>query len=525
MNATDPAGRRPLDDAAALLSAGDPSGARKALAPLIDGERSPQADGLLLLSRIEQFDMQFDAMLAASEHALAAAPERWDLRFRLLECLLYCGKADRVREALPGYESSTDDAHVLARLAEFYAHCLDHDSARRCLDAALAITPDQPDYLFSRAASEIALGELAAAERTLDRVIELRPGDSDAWRNRSTLRRQTETDNHVPAICEQLASRQHKPASEAQLCYALAKELEDQRQYVASFDALRRGAMARRRVLSYKVEHDLEVLAALRENFSADTVNSAPPGFGQRGPVFILGLPRSGTTLVERILSSHSAVDSLGEVNDFAFSLMHVIGERAGKTELVQRATRIDPVVLGERYWRGLQGYGRAGPLLIDKTPLNYLYLGLIRMALPAARVIHVRRSPMDSCYGMYRTLFRAGYPFSYDLDDLARYYIAWHELVTHWETVLGDWFLTLDYEHLVEDQEGQTRRLLGFCELDWEDACLQFHENPSAVATASSAQVRRPVYRDALQRWRHYEAQLKPLENRLRAAGIETRP
>lgn len=512
-----------LQDAAAALTRGDAAGARETLQYLVAGP-AESADAWLLLSRVEQFDVQFDAMLAAAERALALSPARWDLRFRHLECLLYCGRADAVRARLAEYEAESPGHAVLARLAEFHAHCLDHAAARRCLDGALAQAPHNADYLFSRAASEIALGELDAAEATLDRVIAIRPDDSDAWRNRSTLRRQLPDDNHVDSIRERLAAGPLRPASEAQLCYALAKELEDLQAYEASFEALARGASARRRILGYQVEHDLEVMQALQESFDHDTLSRARPGFEQRGPLFVLGLPRSGTTLVERILGSHSQVDSLGEVNDFAFSLMHTLGQRGSKTELVRAATTIDPRKLGERYWLGMTRYGHAGPLLIDKTPLNYLYLGLLRMALPAARVIHVRRAPMDSCYGMYRTLFRAGYPFSYDLDDLARYYIGWHGLMKHWREVLGDWYLELEYERLVDDQAGETRRLLEFCGLDWEESCLQFHENPAAVATASAAQVRRPVYRDALQRWRRYERQLRPLEERLQAAGIETR-
>jgi hypothetical protein len=221
-------------------------------------------------------------------------------------------------------------------------------------------------------------------------------------------------------------------------------------------------------------------------------------------------------------LSSHSQVASLGEINDFAFSLMHTVGQTEGKLQLIERAAVVDFTRLGRRYVDGIRNYPDSEFYLIDKTPLNYLYLGLIRLALPCAKVVHVTRNPMDSCYGMFRTLFRAGYPFSYDFSDLATYFLAYRRLMSHWQEVLGDWFMDVSYEALVEDQERISRAMIEFCGLEWQDACLDFQRNASPIATASSAQVRQPIYRDALQRWRHYETQLEPLATMLRDGGID---
>ena len=177
---------------------------------------------------------------------------------------------------------------------------------------------------------------------------------------------------------------------------------------------------------------------------------------------------------------------------------------------------------LGEAYVASARNYGTRAELFIDKTPANWLYLGLIARALPSAVVIHVRRHPVDSCFAMYRTLFRMGYPFSYDLGDLARYYIAYHHLMEHWRRSFPGSFLEVAYEQLVNEQEAASRRLVARCGLQWEDACLSFERNTAPVATASAAQVRRPIYRDSLARWRHYERQLEPLIRRLKDAGIE---
>ena len=157
------------------------------------------------------------------------------------------------------------------------------------------------------------------------------------------------------------------------------------------------------------------------------------------GPIFVLGLPRSGTTLVDRIISAHGAVTSLGEVNDFAYAVIRAGYPAKTKQELIERSAKSDMESLGAEYWRALQGYGEPAPYLIDKTPANYLYLGLIGRSLPHAPLIHVRRHPLASCYAVYKTLFRMGYPFSYDLGDIARYYLAYHRLMEHWKELFPD--------------------------------------------------------------------------------------
>ena len=159
---------------------------------------------------------------------------------------------------------------------------------------------------------------------------------------------------------------------------------------------------------------------------------------------------------------------------------------------------------------------------LIDKTPQNFLYLGLIHLSMPGARVIHLRRNPMDECYAIYKTLFRAGYPFSYSLQETGRYYIAYSRLMKHWRSTIPGSFLDVDYEQLIFDQEGETRRILDYLELDWEEGCLYFHRHSGPAATASAAQVRQPIYSSSVGLWRRYEKQLTPFAGKLREHGIE---
>ncbi len=195
--------------------------------------------------------------------------------------------------------------------------------------------------------------------------------------------------------------------------------------------------------------------------------------------------------------------------------------EQLPRRELVARSAHVDFVALGREYLaraRTVVAEGR----FTDKMPLNYLYCGLIRRALPNAKIVHLTRHPMAAGYAMYKSLFKDGYPFSYDLDEIAQYYIAYRKLMDHWSAVMPGAVYSLSYEILVADQIDETRRLLEFCGLDWEDACAEFHRNPSATTTASASQVRRPIYDSSVAQWRHYAAQLAPLSAALESAGIE---
>jgi len=507
---------------AALLKEGDVDAASADIFRIC--RTNPRSvDAHILASQVFQRCNRFDSMLASVEQACAIDGNDLNTKFRLFECRLYCGLPNLVHDELKRLEpDAKEDTHLLRRIAEFYTHCADHSSALRCYRRAAELKPDDPEILFAVAASEIANGDFVEADNLLNRVIELNPRDFDAYRNRATLKKQTVEENHIAEILDVLQEGPCTPAGEVQLCYALAKEHEDLNKHQESFQWLQRGASKRRSLLSYRVEGDVRVMERLRSVFDKHQLNSKAPGFPEKGPVFVLGLPRSGTTLVDRILCSHSQVSSLGEVNNFAYSLMHTIGQAGDKLELIEHAANTDFFELGKRYLESVRRYQSPTPFLIDKTPLNYLYIGLIHLALPNARVVHVTRNPMDSCYGMYRALFRAGYPFSYDFSDLAKYYLAYRQLMDHWRDVVPGSFIDVGYEDLVNRQEKVSREIVEYCGLDWEPGCLEFHKNPAAVATASSAQVRRPVYRDAIHRWRRYERQLQPLADMLRDGGID---
>lgn len=466
--------------------------------------------------------IDFERDLAAAEQAVAARPDDIDARLRLAECQLYCGQvAAALATAAEVEQRAAHDPSRLQRVAGFHVHCGQHEAADRCHQRLRQLRPDDPAIDYAAAATAVSMGRLDEAERLYERVIAHDPTDYDALQNRSTLRRQTPSQNHVTELEAVLAGLAPGAEGRAAVHYALGKELEDLGEYDRAFSHYRGGAEARRARLRYDVSSDEQVMARIASTFDRDWLSRTKPGDDTPGPIFILGLPRTGTTLLERMLTAHPRVTSLGETNTLLFALMQGVGAHRDRDELLQKASAVDLARLGRTYRRASREYGLEGDRLIDKTPLNFLYMGLIHRAMPGARIIHLRRNPVDACFAMYKTLFRMGYPFSYRFQDIGRYYLAYHQLMGHWRRVLPDGFIDVDYEALVTDTEPQLRRVLDGLGLAWDDACLDFHRQDAPVATASAAQVRQPVYRDSVGRWRRYERQLAPLAERLAQHGI----
>jgi len=421
------------------------------------------------------------------------------------------------------------DAQLWDAIGTVRSYANDQQGARAAYERAVSLAPRNPQFLYNRASVRRFLGDLEGAEADYDQVIALRPADYEAYLNRSELRVQIPARNHVAELEAVAAQNLADWRGAVQISFALAKEYEDLGEYARSFEHLRRGAKRRREHMKYDLATDLATVDWIIRAFPSGPPGAPTPGVATPGvaaPIFVVGLPRSGTTLVERILSSHSSVSSAGELDSFALALVDAARRRSGgahvpRQSLVELSATLDFAALGQDYLqRARAAWGGAGRF-VDKMPLNYLYCGLIRRALPDARIIHVTRQPMAVCYAMYKTLFKNGYPFSYDLSEIAQYYLAYRRLMAHWQATMPGVIHELSYERLIADQRGETRRLLEYCGLEWEDACVAFHRNPAASTTASASQVRRPIYKDSVAQWRHYESQLAELSAQLASGGI----
>lgn len=434
------------------------------------------------------------------------------------------GAARAIAEQLQARDLPT--AFENAGLGMLLTELDDRHAAVKCYEAAAAISPGDARHYYNIASLHRTLGDIDAAERNFDEAIALNPADYEAWKLRSELRTWTAERNHVDALDGLLGAEIDDNTGRANVCYALAKELEDLGESKLSFERLQQGAAARRRQMQYEPSRDLETIATIQRAFSAERMQQGALGFASVEPIFILGMPRTGTTLLERVLASHTDVYAAGELTNFAIEMMRLVRQQAGNRQvgrdrLVELSATMDFRALGDAYVKSTRPATGHTRCFIDKMPLNYLYVGLIHLALPEARIINVQRDPMDTCYAVFKTLFKDAYPFSYDLEELAHYYVAYYRLMEHWHAAMPGVIHTVRYEDLVADVEAEARSVVDYCGLKWQPECLEFHKSGEASTTASTVQVRRPVYQSSVGRWRDYERQLQPVADILREAGI----
>jgi hypothetical protein len=329
----------------------------------------------------------------------------------------------------------------------------------------------------------------------------------------------------MEALAERLPAMTE--VEQTQLHFALAKAYEDQRRFEQAFAHYSAGNASRRRRMDYDEPTTLHRLQRFAPAFDGQAMRRAPPrGASPDVPIFIVGMPRSGSTLVEQILASHACVFGGGELSYFADEADRLVkDEGADLGEIVLAMTPADFAEIGARYRKKLRALAPDAPRIADKLPSNCQYLGLIRMALPDARIIHTRRDPVDTCLSCFAQTFSAGFAYSNDLGDLGRYYRAYADLMAHWRRVLPEWsMLEVQYEDLVADFEPQARRILDYCGLDWDARCLDFHETRRPVITASAAQVRQPIYQSSSGRAKAYGPLLQPLLDALGDALASSR-
>jgi tetratricopeptide (TPR) repeat protein len=466
--------------------------------------------------------------MEAIERALRIEPDKTAWLIHKATVLLHLRDMKALRPLVESLlEQAPDSAYQCSALAMAATQLELRREAIALYRRASELKPGQSQHYYNIAVLHRTLGEFEEAERNFDTAIRLNPTDWESWKVRSEIRRQSPERNHVRAMEKALKRGIDDPRGKAHMCFGLAKELEDLGEWQRSFHYLKTGADTRRSYMRYDVSHDLQTMRAIGAVYGAELFDGRISGYDSTEPIFIIGMPRTGTTLVERILASHSEVFSAGELNDFTVQMMAGIqalggAKPASREDLVQHSTAIDFKALGQRYIESTRPATGHTVRFIDKLPLNFLYAGLIHLALPDAKIINLRRNPMDTCYAVYKQLFVDAYPFSYDLEELAQYFIAYSRLMAHWNEVMPGVIHTLDYERLVEDVEGESRRLVGFCGLEWQDRCLKFYESREASTTASSAQVRQPVYSSSVGKWRNFKHELKIVTQIFDKEGIK---
>jgi tetratricopeptide (TPR) repeat protein len=394
-----------------------------------------------------------------------------------------------------------------------------HEKAVEMYRQILAETPQAADLHLSVAHALKTLGQQQEAIAAYRQAVENRPGYGDAYWSLANLK----TYRFSAAEIEQMRAHEAAPHSALEdryhLCFALGKALEDQEQYAESFRYYERGNALKKEETRFRIEPierntRLQIEVCTRELFESRRGSGHP----SEEPIFIVGLPRAGSTLLEQILASHSQVEGTLELPDIARLVAELQGRDpdTNNPRYPQVLRQLEPETLlrfGTRYLKDTQVYRAGKPRFIDKMPNNFRHIGLMHLILPNARIIDARREPMACCFSNFKQLFASGQEFTYSLEDIARYYRSYVELMRHWDEVLPGKVLRIQHENVVEDLEGNVRRLLEFCGLEFEPACLEFYKNQRSVRTASSEQVRRPIYKEGLDQWRHFEPWLAPLQ------------
>jgi len=360
-------------------------------------------------------------------------------------------------------------------------------------------------------------GEIDEAITVYRRSIEINPEHTEAYRSLSKNKKFSEYDDDIRAMESLYENENNSDEQKMHLAFGLGKAYEDLGEYEKSMQFILRATRLKRASIDYSISEEEELFSNIKATFSSDFFSDRK-GMGNpdRTPIFILGMPRSGTSLVEQILASHPDVFGAGELNDLSNSTRN-FGTSGSAREFPAGIVDLDSsalVELGNEYIARIRKHSLNSKHITDKMPQNFLYIGLIKAILPNAKIINCTREPMDNCLSLFKNYFNTAHHYSYDMTELGQYYNLYLDLIAYWSSTLPGFVYDQSYERLVADQENQIRRLLDYCNLPWTVACLEFHKTRRKVRTASNAQVRRPIYKDSVKLWERYEKQLEPLRS-----------
>lgn len=448
---------------------------------------------------------QFPAAADSFREAVRLQPDSAEHWNNLGQALNALGRVDEAAASLKkAVALKPDFANALSNLGYALTQSNRNEEAVTYLERAVAIKPDHPEALNNLAIARADLGQTDEALACYERALAARPHYADCWRNYATLKRFTAGDPAIARLERVLAAATGSEDRMA-LSHALAKACDDIGETDKAFENFARGNMLARQRFAEPMREHRDMFATLRSIFQDGVPEPVTTPAATKRPIFVVGMPRSGTSLVEQILASHRDVHGAGELQAMRVAMAPAAAER--------RADRQALEGVRQRYLSAIDALGVQEPAIVDKMPQNFRWIGYIAAALPEATIVHTRRDPVAVGWSIYRTFFPAGgLEFTFDLGDIAEYYRLYEELMAFWAERLPGRIVDLEYEALTENQEVETRRLLEQCGLSWDDACLSPHETRRAVRTASAAQVREKIYTGSSQAWRKYEKHLGPL-------------
>jgi tetratricopeptide (TPR) repeat protein len=486
-------------------------------------EHGNHVEAMRLLARIGIARQVFDDAELLLAAVLELAPGYRVARREYAAVLIELHKYDQARRELDRLLAEEPENRLVKTL--YATSCVGVGEHERAIDLyreLLLGTPENADLHLSIAHAQKTLGRRQEAIESYRRAAACRPNFGDAYWSLANLKTYRFTDDEMARMRAAESSPTTALVDRYHLCFALGKALEDRGEFAESFRYYELGNALKRHESKYRAEFvenntRQQIEVCTREFFAARRGVGAPDG----SPIFIVGLPRSGSTLLEQILASHSEVEGTQELAN----VQQIVAKLRGRDPDLNnpRYPRIlaelepeDFLKLGEEYLAGTRIYRTGKPFFIDKMPNNFRHIGLIHLMLPNARIIDARREPMACCFSNLKQLFAQGQEFTYGIEDIARYYRTYLELMRHWDGVLPGRVLRIHHEDVVEDLAGSVRRILDFCGLDFEPQCIEFHKTERSVRTASSEQVRQAIFREGLDQWKHFEPWLQPLKNAL---------
>ena len=516
---TDPHRAR-IGEATAALTAGERRKSEELFREILRADPSHVAAlcGLAALSLATDVPEDAERLL---RHALAQSAHT-PLAWRGLgEAFIALGRlAEADAAARHATEIEPDNPYTWITVATVATRLMRQEEALEAYERAARLQPEEVRLRTTLGHVYKTLGGRAESEAAYKEALALDPGHAEAWWSLADLKTYVFDDAEVAAMKRALAEGKRSRSETAQLHFALGRALEQRHEYGDAFTHYARGNSMRRLDAPFDIARFEVRCARIRaffdDSFFAERSDSGDPS---RAPIFIVGLPRSGSTLIEQILASHSQVEGTMELPNILIitrELDALAPDRNGYPETLLRVPTAQLAALGNRYLTQTAPLRHGLERFTDKLPNNFSHIGLIHAILPQATIIDARRHPMDACFGTFKQHFAVGQTFSYDLEDLGRYYRCYLSLMDHWDGALPGKVLHFQYEELVRNPEASIRRLLDHCGLPFEPACLAFHETRRAVRTASAEQVRQPLYSSGVGYWRHFERELEPLREAL---------
>ena len=470
-----------------------------------------------LLAGIAIKNDHFDDAVVFLRHAASVAPDYGRIWVDLTNVLRELGNLDEALAcALEVLRLAPDTAESHVLYASVVGSAGRHEDAISAYQKALAIAPEKAGVMCSMAHHMKTIGNQDEAIATYRQSISTAADHAEAYWSLANLKTFRFEGNEIAAMQSLLDDDDLPDESSVQIHNALGLDCEARNDYDDAFAHFEQSNLMRRKAEKYDpVENETGMEKSISV-FSKDLFEKhATAGNPDSAPIFIVGLPRSGSTLIEQILASHSMVDGTHELSELTQAVKNIRKGAANQDRYPDNITNLSPdqlAAIGQDYIASTKKYRSDAPHFIDKNPNNFVLIGLLRLVLPNAKIINARRHPLDSCFGTYKQLFAAGQPFSYDLTELGEYYVQYQRLLDYWHQQLPGFVLDVHYEQVVADLKTQVRRILDFCGLPFEQSCLRFHETERAIKTASSEQVRRPIYSSSVNLWRNYETHLDEL-------------